>query len=218
MKNNLTPEILLNSPEFELVDEIHYDDVKEFFLKEIGNKTLLITCYGILQVAAITILFGLIAIFSFDLIKEGTHKNELIITLSSVFPSVLILIPIHELIHAAAFLILGKKDIGFGVQWKKFVFYAESNMQVLNRKEMTIVALAPLFVISTISILFILSPIILPVKLAFIVLASVHLLFCGGDIAIISFFNRNKSTDFYTFDNRKLKKTYYFKRSTSLNL
>ncbi len=216
MKNNLTPEILLNNPEFELIEEIHYDDIKQFLIKEIGKKTLLMTFFGILQGIAIGILFGLIAYFTTVLIKEGTHKSDLIITLSSIFLSVIFLIPVHELIHAAAFLLLGKKDIGFGAQWKKFVFYAESNMQVLDRKEITIVALAPLFLITVISIFLILLPTPLPIKLVFTVMASVHLLFCGGDIAIVSFFNRNKSNELFTFDNRDLKKSYFFSRSKLL--
>ncbi len=214
MKNNLTPEIIQNNPEFELVEEIHYDDLKQFFINEIGKKSLLMKVYGIFQGIAIGILLAIIGFFTVDLIKEGIHKTELIITIVSALLSAFILIPVHELIHAAAFIMHGKRDIGFGAQWKKFVFYAESNMQVLNRKEITIVALAPLVVISAFSVLLVILPTSLPVKIIFTVMACIHLLFCGGDIAIISFFNRNKSKELYTFDNRELKKTYYYEKKT----
>lgn len=214
MKNNLTPEMLLNNPEFELVEEVSYDDLKSFLIKEIGKKGLIMTIYGIFQGISIAANVFIITYFTINFIKHETFISELIISLSTIFLSFFLIIPFHELIHAAAFIILGKKNIGFGAIWKKFVFYAESDRQVLNRREITIVALAPLIAISLICILLIILNFSFISTLIFAIIAFVHLLVCGGDIAIVSFFYRNRSREMFTFDDRELKKTFYYKKKT----
>ncbi|MBP7506666.1 MAG: DUF3267 domain-containing protein [Prolixibacteraceae bacterium] len=215
MKCNLSPEDLINSPDYSIVEEVSYDDLKSFLIKEIGNKGLIMTIYGIFQGISIAVNVFIITYFTINIIKHGTFVNELIISVSAIFLSFFLIIPIHELIHAAAFLILGKKNIGFGAQWKKFLFYAESDRQVLNRREITIVALAPLIAISLICILLIILNFSFISTLIFVIIAFVHLLVCGGDVAIVSFFYRNRSKEMFTFDDRKLKKTYYFEKNTN---
>jgi len=211
-RHGLTPEDLSDSTRFELIEEVSYSELKSFIIKEIGYKSLLIKLFTIAQVIAIMLLTGIVCFYLFGLILDGLFITELIaIGLSLVF-SVTLLIALHELIHAAAFLLLGKRDIGFGAQWKKFLFYAESNREVLSRNEMLIVALAPFLVVLVIGLA---SFIFIPsktVSLAGLVVMLIHFFFCGGDFAIISFFNRQKSSEVYTFDDRKEKRSYYFRR------
>jgi hypothetical protein len=212
MRQSLTPDDLLTNPEFELFEEIDYANLKSFVVKEIERRSVLIVAYSIVQVVAILAVAGLLAFFTIGLIVDGKFSSELITAGCAILFSCTLLIPIHELIHAAAFLILGKRDIGFGVQWKKFLFYAEANMQVLNRKEMTIVGLTPLVVIAIVSTTIIALQISTLTSLFFALIFTVHLLFCGGDIAIISFFVRHKQHELYTFDNCEKKKSFYFVR------
>lgn len=212
MRQSLTPDDLLNNPEFELIEEIDYANLKSFVVKEIEQRSVLIVAYSIVQVVAILAMAGLLAFFTIGLFVDGKFSSELITAGCAIMFSCTLLIPIHELIHAAAFLALGKRNIGFGVQWKKFLFYAEANLQVLNRNEMIIVGLAPLAVIAIVSITIIALQISTLTSLFFAVVFTVHLLFCGGDIAIISFFLRHKQMEMYTFDNREKKKSFYFVR------
>jgi hypothetical protein len=212
MNPNPSPEELLNNDDFELIEEVEYSNLKSFIINEIVKKSVLIKLHSVFQVLAIVILVGLLSFYGYGLYRNGNYSTELLTILASIVFSFTLLIPIHELIHAAAFLLLGKKDIGFGVQWKKFLFYAESNRQVLNRKEMIIVALAPfltVLMVGTASFLISQSEII---SLSGLVIVLLHFFFCGGDFAIISFFNRYKEFDMYTFDDRKEKRSYYFKK------
>jgi hypothetical protein len=214
MNRNPSTEELLNNSNFELINEVEYSNLKPFIFDEIGKKSFIIKIYGILQIAALVILTVIISIYFVGLIKNGLYKREILTIGFSVLFSFTLLIPVHELIHATAFLILGKKDIGFGMQWKKFLFYAESNRQVINRKEMVIVALAPFISVLIAGLgcfLFANSKV---VSLSGLVIVLLHFMFCGGDFAIISFFNRNKPFEMYTFDDRSLKKSYFFRRIT----
>lgn len=212
MKHGLTPTDLINNPEFELIEEIDYANLKTFVVKEIERRSALIVLYSIIQIVAILAAIGLLAFYTFGLIIDGNFGIELTTAGCAILFSCTLLIPIHELIHAAAFLALGKRDIGFGVQWKKYLFYAEANLQVLNRNEMIMVGLAPLAVIAIVSITIIALQISTLTSLFAAIVFTMHLLFCGGDIAIISFFVRHKQVEMYTFDNREKKKSFYFVR------
>ena len=212
MRQPLTPDDLFNNREFELIEEIDYANLKSFVVKEIERRSVLIVAYSIVQVVALLAMAGLLAFFTIGLIVDGEFSAELITAGCAIVFSCTLLIPIHELLHAAAFLMLGKRDIGFGVQWKKFLFYAEANMQVLDRKEMVIVGLAPLVTIAIVAATLIALQVSALTTLFAATVFTVHLFFCGGDIAIISFFVRHKQMEMYTFDNREMKKSYYFVR------
>jgi hypothetical protein len=211
-RHNLTPEDLLNNQEFELIDQVDYSDLKAFVIKEIGCKSLIIRIYSIVQVLAVTVLTALTCYYIFGYIYNDTFKTELKTIAITLIFSFTLLIVIHELIHAAAFRLLGKKDIGFGVQLRKYLFYTESNREVLSRKEMLVVALAPFTVISLVGIaLYIFVPGI-SFSLAGLIVFLVHLFFCSGDLAIVSYFYRQRPTEIYTFDDRKEKRSYYFRK------
>lgn len=212
MAHQLSPSDLISNDEFELIKSVHYADMKAFVLGEIRQKSRLIRAYGIVQLLAAIAIFALLGYFVATSIHARTLLVELKAMLLAAIFSFTLLIPIHEGIHALAFLMLGKRDISFGVQWKKFLFYAESNMQVLDRQQMLFVALLPLLTITVLAITgsFICER--LACKLFFITSMLIHFFFCSGDLTIISFFQRHKPDEVYTFDNRQEKSAYYYKK------
>jgi hypothetical protein len=210
--HQLVPGDLQNNPNFELIEEVAYTDLKALIMKEIGYKSVLIKCFSIAQVIAIALLAGIIGFYLFGFMVDKAFKAELIAIAAALVFSFTLLIIVHELLHAAAFRILGKRDIGFGAQWKKFLFYAESNREVLDRREMLVVALAPFVVILIAGLLCYFFIPYKPLSLGGLVVVLTHFFFCGGDFAIISFFNRHKPSEIYTFDDRNAKRSYYFKK------
>ncbi len=61
---------------------------------------------------------------------------------------VILLIPIHELIHGLLFRLFGAKDVRYGVVWKKLMFYAVAHDFAVNYRQMLVIALGPFFVLS----------------------------------------------------------------------
>jgi hypothetical protein len=212
MRTQFSAEEIENSKSFELISEISYKQLKPFILNEVSEKTWVIRVYAIIQTTAITLYLGLLLFFVFRYFREGFHKHDLLALALSLPFSFTVLIPLHELLHAAAFLILGKRKIGFGAQWKKFLFYAEAHRQVLNGKEITFVALLPFLVISATGLVLFGSFHGQAIRFFMLGTTLLHTLFCAGDVAIISFFVRNLPNKFFTFDDRYLKKTFYFKQ------
>ena len=64
-----------------------------------------------------------------------------------------ILIALHELIHAAAYRLVGEKKLSFGMNLRKFMFYVQADGQVLSFKQFQIVALAPAILVSGLSLI-----------------------------------------------------------------
>jgi hypothetical protein len=155
-------------------------------------------------------LFGIISFFLFQYFQNGEFLAELKWLGGSILFSLTILVVLHELLHALAFILLGKRDIGFGAQMRKFMFYAEANRQVLNRKQMLIVAFAPIVVIGLASILVTALTFPNPFSMFGLGVFAIHFSFCSGDIAIASYFLRE--TGLYTYDDRSKNTTFYYKK------
>lgn len=208
MAHQLTPYDLQNNPRFELLKQVSYANLKDFVFTEIQHKSKTLKIYGLVQIVAIVILCGLLAYFISKSIASRHLTNGLKQMLFAGISSFTFIIPIHEGIHALAFILRGKKDISFGAQWRKFMFYAESNLQVLNRKEIYFVALAPFILVA---VLCLFGMIIFQNYLPFFAtLFLAHIFFCSGDWTIVSFFNRHLPGEIYTYDSRTEKQTFYY--------
>lgn len=209
MAHNYSPADLQNSQEFELIDVVDYDELKKFILKKIKKPSSLLLIYSILQLIFIVFAAGLLVV----LILGFFSTHSIWYYLGGILFSFSFLILLHELLHALAFLLLGKSDIGFGMQLKRFVFYAEANMQVVNAKQMRIVGLFPLVVVAILCIVGAIISVGSNWLFFFIAVFLIHFLFCAGDIAIISYFGQHNNL--YSYDNRSERRTYYFAKKTN---
>ena len=210
MFHNLTPKDLQNEEKFILLEKVNYMQFKPFILKSLRNKSTLLTIYGIIQLITLVIATVILISLIIQSVKTGTIIQTLKWYLLSIGCSFTLLIPVHELLHALAFWVLGKKDIGFGAQLKQFIFYAEANCQVLDKSEMTIVAFTPLIVIELLASIFITFIHTSPLFYFGLGIFLIHFLFCAGDIAIVAFFHHKDGI--YSYDDRMEKCSYFYKK------
>ena len=91
------------------------------------------------------------------------------------------------------------------------MFFAEADRHVMNRGQFGFVALTPLVVIKAVSIYGIILFFNQPSVYFFIILMSLHSLFCAGDIGFLSFFY-SAPGEFYVYDNKSENKSYYFRK------
>ncbi|MFA9388588.1 MAG: DUF3267 domain-containing protein [Prolixibacteraceae bacterium] len=218
MEHQLSPSDLHKHAQFELIQAVPYAEMKDFVLTELKFNGPLIKIYSFVQLFAAIGLIGIVLFYLMQSVQSKSFAPELLNLFLAAVCSIPILIPLHEGIHALAYLIKGKRDLSFGAQWKKFLFYAESNMQVLDRREMQFVALLPLI---TITVLGTIGMIVFSaswLKLFCCILSLIHLFFCSGDMVILSFFQRQLPNEVFTYDNRKEKKTYYFRKRASITV
>ena len=144
---------------------------------------------------------------------KGNSEPFIYILWSALF-TFTILIIIHELLHGIALKFTGAKKIHFGAYLKKFIFYAEANRFVVNKKQFLVIALTPLFVIKIITIIGVSLFFYSPLMYFFIFVMSAHSLFCAGDIALLSIFYSFGNDKIFSFDEKTEKKSYYFRLKT----
>jgi hypothetical protein len=210
-KEHITPETLRNNLHYQLLDEVAFNDLKSFIVGIVSQKHAVIRIYSLVQILALISISTLLGYFIVLTAKGNLQAKESlwVVGLALMF-SFTLLIVIHELIHALAFWVLGKRDIKFGVQLKKFLFYVQADQQVLSKKEFFVVALAPLVVVSLAALILIIFDATGNTGLFALTIASTHLLFCAGDMALIGYFIKHGKNGMFTYDSASEKTTYYY--------
>lgn len=206
---NPSIEELQNNEQFELIAELNHKLIKEFVLHQISEGGWLVKSYMIYQVLMLTLGAFLITrtvIFAF-------HQNwfPLYFLLASLLFSFSVLIVLHELLHGVAIKFTGAKKVNYGAYFRKFIFYAEADQHVLNKKQFALIALAPLVIVKVITLLGVLFFFHHPVVYSFTFIMCAHSLFCAGDIGLLSIFYRNNTSEIFTYDVKEKKKSYYFR-------
>jgi len=210
MRRKLSPEDLQNESEFELLAEVSHQKLREFVVEQIREEKYIIRIYSVYQVLMI-VLFIFLLTRSIILVFKGFSEPIISIGLALLF-SFSILIVIHELLHALAYLLSGARKISFGVILKKFTFYALADQQVIASRAFHFVALMPFIVVKLICLVGIISFYHNPIMYFFLSIMCLHSLFCAGDLAMLAFYNLHRRKEIYNYDNRSEGKTYFYIR------
>ena len=205
---------LEQNEEFELIGELSHSHVKSFVKENITDESSLIKYFMIYQV--IMILAGLFFMSRSLILAFKGNTEPIIYVITAIAFCFSLLIIIHELLHALALKITGAKHISFGGSPKKFIFYAEADKHVLNRKQFAFIALTPLIIIKILSLIILIQYINQPLLYFFITTMSIHSLFCAGDIVMLSVFYRFPGSEIFTYDIKEKRKSYFYK--TNINL
>ena|SRR5690554_5795098 len=205
---NPTIEELQNSENYVLVHELEHNNIREFIMKQIASGSKLIK--GFMYYQLLMIITGIFfTTRPLVLAVKGDFTPLFYLMLAVVF-TFSFLILAHELFHALAFKLTGAPKVSIGAYLKKFIFYAEADRHVINRKQFTFVALAPLISVKILTGIAILLTASTPVVFFWIFIMCVHSLFCAGDIGMIDFINNSSGNHLYTFDIKEEKKSYFY--------
>lgn len=210
MKPKYTPEDLQDQNNFELLTEVSHQKLKEFVVQQISQEKRIIPLYSIYQLLMVLLFIFLLA-RSVVLAIKGFHEPILFIGLAAVF-SVSILIVIHELLHALAYLVTGARKISFGAIPRKFIFYALADRQVIAPAAFRIVALAPFIIVKITCLIGVAIWFNQQLMYSFLTVMCLHSLFCSGDIAMLAFYNIHKGKEIYNYDDKTEGKTYFYLR------
>jgi hypothetical protein len=134
----------------------------------------------------------------------------LLITLGAVAFSLTILVVVHELLHGLALKLAGAPRVSYGMVPGKFIFYAEADKFVLNRKIFLGVAFTPLVIVQIITVILIILWFAQPLVYFPLMVMCIHSFFCAGDVALITLFYKFPGRRMYTYDDHEQKTSYYF--------
>lgn len=191
-----------------LITTLEHNKVLEFLNTTMKEEVSFVyACFSIYMII-ISVSFSIMSGWSFyQLIVNKDISPILSIGIGALFSFSLMII-VHELIHAMAYKLVGGKNIYFGSQIKKFVFYAASDKHVYNGHQFYMVAIAPFLVVNLIGI--ILCVINFEYFFYILTILSTHTLFCSGDFAFLNFISKYNLNEFYTYDCRTERKSFYY--------
>jgi hypothetical protein len=208
--HHLTPKDLIESDEFELLTEVNHLHIKQFIFEQISREKYLIRLYSVYQISMIALFLFLLAkaiiLFAKDI------KEPLVAIGFSLLFSFTLLIVLHELAHALAYKFMGTGKITFGAIWRKFIFYAAADQQVVDYSSFKVVALAPFVAVKILCISLAVFFWTTPLAYFFISVMCVHSLFCAGDIAMLAFYKLHPDKEIYNFDDLSQKNTFFYYR------
>lgn len=207
---NPTIKELQNEEKYKLVAQLNHKQIKEFVLEQLTGNGKIIRVYMIYQI--VMVLTGIFFLTRSVILAFQDFLQPLYNSIAALLFCFSFLIIIHELIHGVALKATGAKTIRYGGYLKKFIFYAEADQHVLNRKQFAFVALTPLIIVKFITLAGVLLFFHQPVIYFMIIVMSAHSLFCAGDIGLLSLFYKNKQHKMYTFDVKKEKQSFYYQK------
>ena len=211
MKNaNPSIEELRNPERFELVAQINHQQIKEFVIEQLTSDGKIIRFYMYYQVAMIAV--GAFFLARSVILAFKYTAIELIYTIAALVFSLTVLVVIHELIHGLALKLAGAPKVSFGGYIRKFIFYAEADLFVINRRQFAFIALAPLVLVKLLTLAGIIFFFNHHVFYFLIFVISAHSLFCAGDIGLLSLFYKYRDGEIFNFDSQAEKTSYYFRK------
>lgn len=201
---------LQNEEQFELIAELNHQQIKEFVIKQLLDRSWLVKTFMIYQV--IMLMLGAFMITRSIIFSFENNPEPLYYVLAALVFCFTLLIIIHELLHGIAIKLTGAPKVNYGAYFKKFIFYAEADQHVLNKKQFAFIALTPLVVIKFITLLGIVLLFNHPIVFFLVFLMCAHSLFCAGDIGLLSIFFKYGKSEVYTYDVRSETTSYYYRR------
>jgi hypothetical protein len=204
-----TVEQIVKDSRFQLLDKLHYDDILDFATEYVRKRTRSMFSYLVLIIAFFILQWSafLYGIFANDMNTISLLKQFLY----GLIISLTIVIPLHELIHALGYLLLGARKIRFGAVLKHFAFYAVADDFVVNRNAFIFLALSPFIVVSLLNLagfIFVQGY----ASYTYISVLFFHATMCAGDFALLSYFEFHRDKELYTFDDVPKKTSYFYYR------
>lgn len=211
--SNPSIEDLQNSDKYELIEELHHSQIKDFVISRLSGNNILIRTFMYYQVAMVVL--GIFTLTRVIVLATRHFPEPLLFTLAALAFSFSVLVPVHELLHGISIKITGAKKIHYGAYFSKFIFYAEADRHVMNRKQFAFVALTPLVVIKVLTLIGIFLLWNSGWVYFMATIMSVHSLFCAGDIGLLSVFYSDVHSASYTFDVKSEEKSYYYRQKNN---
>ena len=212
----MTYEKLIQDTDYSVIKILEHSKIKSLIISEFKINR------GWSRIAFVSQFIGMIVLSYFltltilSNVKEDITSDFIYFGIGTLF-SLTILIVIHELIHACAYLLVGARRLSFGMQINKFVFYVMSDGEVLNYHQFKIVALAPAIVISLLSLTALFIFYQHSLFYFFLPVFGLHTVFCSGDFGLLSFFQNRPHLEIVTFDVKSEGKTYFYAKEIKIN-
>ncbi|UCG27380.1 MAG: DUF3267 domain-containing protein [Bacteroidales bacterium] len=202
-------EDLSDEKRFSLLLSLGMDDIVSFVLKQIR---ILNPATSVFYSATIFSFVYMVHVFLHSVIQGPWGWGIVLFQCFNGFVLwPLLLIPLHELIHAVIYKLNGAPKIKFGVRPEYYMFYVTADKFVIGRNQFLLVAFGPFLLISGLLVWCIIffNP---PLMWSFVICLFVHTTMCIGDFALAGFLMKFRENEIYTFDDMETGISYFYKK------
>jgi hypothetical protein len=195
----------LAPPEFALLAEMTHASLAEFVIEYFLRRRSWLThahhAMTIVTVAAAVLVA----------MRTGRPLKlcvlDFFLALAALF---VIVLPIHELLHAAAYRLSGARDIRWDYSLRMAAVWVTAHRFVATARPFVFVALAPFVVINAALLL---GAIVFPKLAVFLLFVLLwHLHGSIGDWSLLNFIWLHRERGFWTFDDAEAGKSYFYGR------
>jgi len=195
----------LSGTEYALVAEMTHASLAEFVVEYFIRRTSWLTglhhLMTLVTVAAIVVL---------ALAQDRTLLaclRDFGLALAALF---LVILPVHEALHAVAYRLAGARDIRWDYSWRMAAVWVTAHRFVVTTRPFVFVALAPFVVINAALLV---AAVMLPQYAIFLLFVLLwHLHGAIGDWSLLNFIWLQRERGFWTFDDADAGKSYFFGR------
>jgi len=199
-------EMIEQSPAFHLVMELDFTEMIPFVLTNIRRRSYLSILYVLINLG-----FLVLAVF---VALQGLMDSQLNWSmvfrqsLGGLLAGSILIIPVHELLHGLAYLLLGAAKIRFGADMRQFIFFVTADRCPVSGKGLSFLAMTPFLVINVVT-LFVFRTWFPEMALLSIVMLLCHNIMCIGDFAIVNFVLLARGK-IISFDKPEKQKSYFY--------
>lgn len=123
----------------------------------------------------------------------------------------LVILPLHEALHALAYRMVGARDIRWDGSWRMLAVWVIAHRFVAGARAFVFVALAPTVVLNAIIIVVAMVWPALAVYCLFLLLWHHH--GASGDWSLMNFIWLHRAEDVWTYDDAETKESFFFGRA-----
>lgn len=196
----------LAPPRYELLREMTHLQLGEFVLEYFFRRlSWVIWMHHAISVATLG------AIVAVALTQQRSFfrcAGDFFLALLTLF---VVILPLHELLHAAAYRLVGARDVRWEWSGRMMAVWVIAHRFVVGTRAFLIVALAPFAVLNATLLA---HAIVFPqvaVYLLFVLLWHVH--GSAGDWSLLNFVWIHRARGFWTYDDADSGKSYFFGRA-----
>jgi len=190
---------------FRLIRKVPYEDLAGFVLDNLNRRSPLTLLFW----SVCIVMLGIAVIVRINIAGYYQLRNIMFHSLLGFIVFPILIIPVHEVLHAIPFLFTGARKLRAGIDLKQYFFYVTAHRHVINSAQFGFVACTPFILINIVLLILILS---LPGlwKWSLSLLLFVHTTMCAGDFALLNFFRINRKKNIFTWDDAYAKVAYFY--------
>jgi hypothetical protein len=208
--DNVAPKVedIENQTGFRQILAISYGDLVDFVLHHVKKPTLPIITFWLFCLIFLGTAIIIRLNISVSLLDRYIFLHSVLGL--TVFP--VLIIPLHEMMHAISFFIAGARKIKMGIDLKQYIFYVTAHRHVVSSGWFRLIALSPFI---SLSLLLVTMVLLLPGSWKWSLSLSlfIHATMCAGDFAFLSFLWINRGKTILTWDDADREIAYFYEKS-----